>query len=176
VSLPGRRSLRRLELLDAGGTRLLRTPAFEQPVFDPDPVPVLRGSGGWRLGAGVFRIRGRRFLCVELSRGAFGRDPLSCVGSEPAVAVSCRPRGMRFYGRLPEGVRTARVETDRGTFGARTARVPSRLGVRGRVFLVELPAGVRPRWIVFEGRRRERRERVRLPAARSQCGYGTSLS
>jgi hypothetical protein len=146
-------------------------------VFDPAPVAVLRGSGGWRIGAGVLRAPGRglRALCLQLSRGAFDREPPGCGGPGPAISVSCRPRGMRLYGRLQDGVRTARVETDRGIFGARTARLPSRLGVTGRVFLIELPASARPRAIVFEGRGKERRSRIRLPAAASQCGYGTSV-
>jgi hypothetical protein len=176
VSLPGRRILRRVELLDASGQQLLGTSIHEPPVYDPGPVVVLRGSGGWRLGAGVLRAprSGRRALCLELSRGALDPEPVGCLGTGPNVEVSCRPRGMRLYGRLPKGARTARVETDLGVFEARTARLPSRLGVRGRLYLVELPAGARPRRVVLEGRRTKRHP-VRLPAARAQCGYGTGI-
>jgi hypothetical protein len=176
VSLPGRRLLRRVVLLDAAGRQLLSERIHEPPVYDPGPVVVLQGSGGWRLGAGVLRApgSGRRALCLELSPRPLDPEPVGCFGPGPNVQVACRPRGMRMYGRLPKRARTARVETDRGVFDARIAELPSRLGVRGRLYLVELPPAARPRRLVLEGRR-TKTHAVRLPAARAQCGYGTSI-
>jgi hypothetical protein len=175
VSVRGRRTLRATRLLDADGDLLVTLPAYQPLTFDAAPVTLLRATAGWRLGGAVLDLpRGRRqFLCLQFVRGAFERHVLGCGPGEPGTAtfrVSCRPRGMFVYGRLREEIRGVEISTDRGSFRGRTVALRRRLGVPGRLFLVEVPASARPRSLVLHGRR-TRRHRIRLPAAEAQCGY-----
>jgi hypothetical protein len=173
ATVPGRDEPIRVTLNGLDGKPLVSLPIVARPAFERAPRPVLRARSGWRLGAGLLE---GGLPCLQLVRGRFSREPLSCIldAWPRRVNVTCRPKGMIVYGRLRPGVRALDVVTSRGRFRARTAPL-GRLGLSGRAFLVELPRRAAPRSIVTPGSS-PRSKRLRLPAAAHQCGYQEDVS
>jgi hypothetical protein len=146
TTIPGRDEPIRVTLNGLDGKPLLSLPIAAPPAFERAPRPVLRAHGGWRLGAGVLDCG---LPCLQLVRGRFSREPLSCIleAWPRRVSVTCRPKGMIVFGRLPPGFQTLAVVSSHGRFRARTAPL-GRFGLSGRAFLVELHARAAPRTIV----------------------------